>query len=141
MRFARKYGLSELWNQLTPEEQRFVSIKRAKSFAGALAHALKYPAKFLDKSTPHRLAALEAAFHKTRRVSTGGAFYRVKEVQEPGEDRELEHGFYPFCKVRLVQVREQWQSLFLLESEGRISLRAAEREAGLQCALGSESPP
>jgi hypothetical protein len=141
MRFARKYGLGELWDQLTPEEQRFVSIKRAKSFAGALGHALKYPAKFLDKSTPQRLAALEATFHKTRRVSTGGAFYRVKEVHEPGEDRELEHGFCPFCKIRLVVVHEQWQPLSALEEEGRMSLRTAEREAGLRSALGSKSPP
>jgi hypothetical protein len=141
MRFARKRGLGELWNQLAPEEQRFVSIKRAKSFAGALAHALKYPAKFLDKSTPQRLAALERAFHKTRRVSTGGAFYRVKELREPGGDQELEHAFCPFCKVRLVVVREQWQPLSILEEEGRINLRAAEREASLLGALGGESPP
>jgi hypothetical protein len=141
LRFARKYGLGEVWDQLAPDEQRFVSIKRAKSFAGALAHALKYPAKVLDKSSPQRLAALEKTFHKTRRVSTGGAFYRIKEVREPGEDRGLDHGYCPFCKVRLEQVHEQWQPLSVLEGEGRISLRAAEREAGLHTALGDESPP
>jgi hypothetical protein len=141
MRFARKHCLGELWNRLTPEEQRFVSIKRAKSFAGALAHALKYPAKFLDKSTPQRLAALEATFHKTRRVSTGGVFYRVKELREPGDERESDHAFCPFCKFRLVVVHEQWQPISALEEEGRVSLRTAEREAGLHRALGSESPP
>ncbi len=141
MRFSRKFGLSEVWDQLAPDEQRFVSIKHAKSFAGALAHALKYPAKFLDKSTPQRLAELERTFHKTRRVSTGGAFYRVKELREPGGDQELEHAFCPFCKVRLAVVREQWQPLSILEEEGRINLRAAEREAGLLGALGDESPP
>jgi hypothetical protein len=141
MRFARKHGLGELWNQLTPEEQRFVSIKRAKSFAGALAHALKYPAKFLDKSTPQRLAALEAAFHRTRRVSTGGAFYRVEELHEPGDERASDHSFCPFCNIRLVVVHEPWQPISTLEKEGRMSLRAAEREVGLRSALGSESPP
>jgi hypothetical protein len=140
LRFARKHGWGEVWDQLVPEEQRFVSIKPAKSFTGALAHALKYPAKFLDKSTPQRLAALEATFHKTRRVSTGGAFYRVEEVREPGDDRQFDHQFCPFCKVRLVRVHEPWQPISVLESEGRISLRVAEREAGLHTALGGEGP-
>jgi hypothetical protein len=141
MRFVRKYGLAELWDQLAPDERRFVSIKRSKSFAGALAHALKYPAKFLDKSSPQRLAALEKTFHKTRRVSTGGAFYRITELREPGEDREFDHAFCPFCKVRLVRMCEPWQPISVLESEGRINLRTAEREAGLHNALGGESPP
>jgi hypothetical protein len=141
MRFARKHGLGGLWDQLAPDERRFVSIKTADSFAEALGHALKYPTKFIEKSLPQRLAELERTFHKTRRVSTGGAFYRVKELREPGSDQELEHAFCPFCKVRLVMVREQWQPISILEEEGRISLRAAEREAALRLALGEESPP
>jgi hypothetical protein len=138
---VRKHGVAAAWDLISPEEQRFVSIKSAKSFAGALAHALKYPAKFLDKSTPQRLAALEKTFHKTRRVSTGGAFYRITELREPGDDRHLDHAFCPFCKVRLVQVLVPWQPLSVLEGEGRISLRLAAREAGLLSALGDESPP
>jgi hypothetical protein len=102
---------------------------------------LKYPAKFLDKSSPQRLAALEKTFHKTRRVSTGGAFYRIKELREPGDDREFDHAFCPFCKLRLVRMCEPWQPISVLESEGRINLRTAEREAGLHNALGDESPP
>jgi hypothetical protein len=132
--------LSNLWSQIRGE-QAFVSIKPAKTFAGALAHALKYPAKFLDKSTPERLAALERTFHKTRRVSTGGAFYRINDLREPGSDRELEHAFCPFCNVRLVVVREQWQPLFILEEEGRISLRTAEREAGQARVFSGAGPP
>jgi hypothetical protein len=77
----------------------------------------------------------------TRRVSTGGAFYRVTAVREPGDGTQLEHQFCPFCKVRLVVVHEQWQPMSTLEKEGRISLKAAEREAGLHNALGDESPP
>jgi hypothetical protein len=132
--------LSDLWSRIRGERS-FVSIKSAKTFAGALAHALKYPAKFLEKSSPQRLAELERTFHRTRRVSTGGAFYRITELREPGDDRQFDHAFCPFCKVRLVQVHEPWQPLSVLESEGRISLRAAEREAGLNSALGNESPP
>lgn len=141
MRYVRNQGLRGLWNQLAYNERRFVSIKRAKSFAGALAHALKYPAKFLDKSSPERLAELEKAFHRTRRVSTGGAFYRIELVREPGDDTQLEQQFCPFCKVRLVVVHEQWQPLSELEREGRINLRGVRRELGLQAALGQESPP
>lgn len=141
LRFARKHGLGEVWDQLDSDERRFVSIKRARSFVGALAHALKYPAKFLEKSSPQRLAALEKAFHRTRRVSTGGAFYRVEEVREPGDDREFDHAFCPFCKVRLVRMCEPWQPISVLEREGRINLKVAEREAGLHNALGGESPP
>jgi hypothetical protein len=132
--------LTHLWSKIRGERS-FVSIKLAKNFSCAIAHALKYPAKFLDKSTPERLAALEKTFHRTRRVSTGGAFYNLRELGEPGDDRQFDHSHCPFCYVRLVQVREQWQPFSVLESEGRISLQIAERDAGLQKALGHETPP
>jgi hypothetical protein len=142
MRSIKKDGLASLWSKLLPGEQRLVSIKLAeKGFSQALAHALQYPMKFIEKSDPQRLAALENTFHKTRRVSTGGAFYRIKHLKEPGDDRQFDHAFCPFCKVRLEQIREPWQPMSTLEAEGRISLRLAEREAGLQKALGRESPP
>jgi len=139
LRFIRNSGLERLWPQLASYEQRFVSIK-LKSFPQALAHALQYPVKFIESSTPERLAELERAFHKTRRVSTGGAFYRIKELREPGDDTQLERQFCPFCKVRLVTVHEGWQSLSELEREGRISLRVAEHEAARYSAF-RESPP
>lgn len=132
--------LSTLWSKIR-RERSFVSIKAADSFAGALAHALKYAAKFLDKSSPERLAALENTFHKTRRVSTGGAFYRVKSVHGSGEIPEHAHSCCPFCKVRLVVIHETWQPLSTLEKEGRTNLRAAVREVGLLGALGNQSPP
>jgi hypothetical protein len=132
--------LSELWSRIRGERS-FVSIKLASTFAGALAHALKYPAKFLSMSTPERLAELEKTFHGTRRVSTGGAFYRIKELHEPGDDRQFDHAYCPFYKVRLIQTLEPWQSMSVLEGEGRTSLMAAEREAGLNTALGDKSPP
>jgi len=136
----KRKELSHLWSRIRGE-RAFVSINNKKSFAGALAHALQYPTKFLHKSTPERLAALEKTFHGTRRVSTGGAFYRIKNLRELGDDRQVDHSFCPFCKVRLVQVDEPWQSLSVLESEGRISLRDAEREAGIRNVLANKSPP
>ncbi len=135
--------LSQLWTKIRGERS-FVSIKLAKTFAGALAHALKYPAKFQSKSTPERLAELEKAFHGTRRVSTGGAFYRIKELHEPGDDRQFDHAYCPefFAESAfLVQILEPWQSMSVLEAEGRTSLTAAEREAGVYKALGDKSPP
>lgn len=129
IRAARKSGLGYLWNLLAPWEQRFASIKLARNFSQALAHALQYPLKFIEKSSPDRLAALEKTFHRARRISTGGAFYRVKPAREPGDDTKLEHQFCPYCKVRLQVVHEQWQPLSVLEKEHRINLRIAQRKA------------
>jgi hypothetical protein len=140
LRFVRKHGLEGLWLQLAPHEQRFVSIK-LKSFPQALAHALQYPVKFIERSKPERLAQLERTFHKTRRVSTGGVFYRLKELREPGDDTQFECQFCPYCKVRLVTVHEGWQPLSSLESEGRINLRAAEHDASRRNVFACESPP
>ena len=126
LRFIRRNGLRNAWHALYPNEQRFVSIKRARSFSAALAHAMKYPAKFLSVSTPERLAELEAAFHKTRRFSTGGAFYRVKPMREPGEDSPI--GCCPLCGARLYEVVEPWVSMFALESEGRAGVEQVRQE-------------
>lgn len=46
--------------------------------------------------------------------------------------------FVRSVKVRLVRMCEP---MSVLESEGRINLRAAEQEAALHNALGDESPP
>lgn len=139
IRSARKYGVRNLWNALRPEEHRFVSIKRARSFQSALAHALKYPSKFVSRSTPERLAELEAAFHKTRRFSTGGMFYRLKVIREPGEDSSL--GECPLCGGRLAEVVEGWVPRFALEAEGRQDIEQARQHAGREKALQGASPP
>lgn len=125
LRFVRACGLAHAWAWLKPEERRFVSIKRARSFRAALAHALKYPAKFLSSSTPERLAALETTFHHTRRFSTGGAFYNLKPEREPGEDSR--NGACPICGARLHEIVEPWSSVFALEAEGRLNLEAVRR--------------
>jgi hypothetical protein len=139
LRFVRKYGLYHAWDTLAGSERRFVSIKRARSFRAALAHALKYPAKFLSASTPERLAQLEAVFHKTRRFSTGGAFYRVKVEREPGEDSPI--GCCPICGARLCEVVEPWVPIFDLETEGRADVEQVRREMNRARALSGSGPP
>ncbi|HVB33664.1 MAG TPA: hypothetical protein VNJ52_04720 [Patescibacteria group bacterium] len=139
IRFARKCGVRNLWNALRPCERRFASIKQARSFQAALAHALKYPSKFVSQSTPERLADLEAAFHKTRRFSTGGAFYRLKVMREPGEECSL--GECPLCGGPLVEVVEAWTPRFDLEAEGRQNIDEARHRAGRKKAFNGGSPP
>jgi hypothetical protein len=140
LRFVRKYGPRGAWSALRSWERRFVSIKRARSFRAALAHALKYPAKFLSASTPERLAELEAAFHKTRRFSAGGAFYNVKPMREPGEDSPT--GSCPHCGARLMEVSDPgWVPRFVLESEGRRDLETVRREVNRAKILSGSGPP
>jgi len=133
---ARK-ELSALWSEIRGE-RCFVSIKRARSFWAALAHALKYPAKFLTASTSERLAELEATFHRTRRFSTGGAFYNVKPLREPGEDSPV--GECPVCGARLVEVVEAWVPRFVLEAENRRDVDELRRELGRARVLSGRSP-
>jgi len=130
--------LSALWSEIRGERS-FVSIKRAKSLQAALAHALKYPAKFLSASAPERLAQLEATFHRTRRFSTGGAFYRLKYMREPGEDSPV--GSCPLCGEPLVEVTQPWVPRFLLEAEGRSDVEEVRRRVGRGRILSGPGPP
>lgn len=139
LRFIRRYGLRSAWRELSHRERRFVSIKRARSFRAALAHALKYPAKFLSASTPERLAELEAAFHRTRRFSAGGAFYNVASEREPGEDSPI--GCCPLCGARLCEVVEPWASVFELETEGRRNVEEVRREVNRARIFSGNDPP
>lgn len=120
LRFICRNGLRNASSALEPGERRFVSIKRARSFRAALAHVMECPAKFLSVSTPEHLVELEAAFHKTRRFSRGGAFYRLKPMREPGEDSPVVS--CPICGAQLCEVFEPWVPIFALESEQRAVL-------------------
>jgi hypothetical protein len=133
----KRKELSALWSKIRGERS-FVSIKPARSLSAALAHTLKYPAKFLDTSTPERLAELEATFHRTRRFSAGGAFYRVKPVREPGQDSPV--GDCPLCGARLVEVVEPWQAIFMLEFERRRNVEEVRREVGKAKILAGSGP-
>ena len=137
IRFARRCGVRNLWNALRPRERRFASIKRARGFQAALAHALKYPSKFLSQSEPERMADLEAAFHRTRRFSTGGAFYRLKVTREPGEENNL--GSCPICGSPLAEVVESWMPRFDLEAEGRRDIEQARQQAGQRKIFSGEN--
>ncbi|MHB8527083.1 MAG: hypothetical protein ACYDD2_13105 [Candidatus Acidiferrales bacterium] len=121
--------LSALWSKIRGERS-FVSIKRARSFAEALGHALKYPAKFLGSSTPERLAQLEKVFDGTRRVSASGAFYGVKIKEDSGKAKS--NGKCPKCDGQLVGHVPGHGGGFVvaneLRKEGRIDLAEARRE-------------
>ena len=134
----RRKELSALWSEIRGERS-FVSIKRARSFRAALAHALKYPAKFLSASTPERLAELEATFHGTRRFSAGGAFYNVKSEREPGQESSI--GDCPLCGSRLCEIVEPWVPRFVLEREGRRSVEDVRREVGKAKAFSASLGP
>jgi hypothetical protein len=133
---ARK-ELSVLWSEIRGERS-FVSIKCARSFHAALAHALKYPAKFLSVSTPERLAELEATFHRTRRFSASGAFYSVKPMREPGEDSPM--GECPLCGAQLLEIVEPWVPRFVLDEEDRRDVAEVRREVGRARVLVGRSP-
>jgi len=130
--------LSALWSEIRGERS-FVSIKRARTFRAALAHALKYPAKFLSASTPERLAELEATFHGTRRFSSGGAFYGVTPMRQPGEESSV--GKCPICDAQLMEIVEPWVPRFVLEGEGRRDVEQARREAGKAKVFSGAEPP
>lgn len=80
----KKKELSALWHEITGDSF-ILSIKYAEDFGRALYHAVKYPAKFADRSSPERLADLEVVFHRVRRFHTLAAFYapEVPESEAP----------------------------------------------------------
>ncbi len=77
----KKKELSALWQEITGDSF-ILSIKYAEDFGRALYHAVKYPAKFAERSSPERLADLEVVFHRVRRFHTLAAFY-APEVPDP----------------------------------------------------------
>jgi hypothetical protein len=116
--------LSERWREVCAgtvfEGSYIVSIKRARSFVHALAHALKYPGKYVSASDPERLAELEAAFHRVRRVHALGAFYNAAP-DEPGDDEAGDGDVCPECGSAMIK-RGSWEPVSKLEAEGRVDL-------------------
>jgi hypothetical protein len=101
---------------------RIVSVKVAENFKEALGHALKYPTKFLSRSSPERLAELEATLHGVRQVSTLGAFYKLPKDQE-GEGCGPE---CPRCGAALAKDSGLWP-IALLQRDGLMELGEARR--------------
>jgi hypothetical protein len=133
--------LSALWSEVRGERS-FVSIKHAKSFADGLGHSLKYAGKFLSHD-PRRLAQLEKAFHRVRRVHSFGLLYNAKPEREPGADEKLPNGFgrCPDCGAPLGEVVECYQSVRDLEAEGWRDLETARSKAGRRAVFGGKGPP
>jgi len=121
--------LSALWRKVCAgtvfEGSFIISIKRARSFSQALAHALKYPAKYVSRSDPERLADLELAFHRVRRVHSMGAFYGVKlDVRVEGGGPAC-----PLCGSALRGV-DRWRLVRGLEAEGRVDIEVCRQRVG-----------
>ena len=128
--------LARFWAEICGDGSFIISIKRAKSFEAALAHALKYPSKFFEAS-PARLAELELAFHKVRRVHALGAFYNPKIEREPGEEGPVQAGRCPVCGDVLLDTKG-WHFVDDLRREGRRDIFAARVEtARAQILTGS----
>jgi hypothetical protein len=117
--------LSRIWQRVRGDGSFIVSIKVARSFELALAHCLKYPSKFFD-APGRRLADLEKAFHRVRRVHAVASFYNPKIEREPGEEGPLEGGC-PECKAPLGEsfsTKKGWDFFDVLQKEGRRELEA-----------------
>jgi hypothetical protein len=118
-----KKQLSTLWNEIT-DGSFVLSIKYADDFSKALYHAVKYPAKFAERSTATRLAALEAVFHRVRRFHTLAAFYapEAPESEKPPTRR------CPICSEQLSEPKG-WETIAALTLRGLPDLRLAEQDA------------
>jgi len=95
--------LSKAWAKATGGLASIVSIKLRPNFASGIAHAVKYPAKYVESSTPARLAQLEVAFHGVRQIHTLARFYNVKRQEV--ED-ELDFCSCPICDAPLPEIME-----------------------------------
>lgn len=133
--------LSALWSEIRGERS-FVSIKLAKSFWGGLGHALKYAGKFISHD-PRRLAQLEQAFYRVRRVHAFGLFYNPKIEDEQGADRKSGSGpcKCPDCDGLLGETNVGWLPVPQLESDGWRDLTAARLKANRKNAFREAGPP
>ena len=109
-----------------------ISIKRAKNFEAGLAHALKYAGKFLS-TDPARLASLELAFHRVRRVHTLAAFYNA--VPKDAEAAEKAGPACPKCGSAL-KSSGPWLPIVVFQREGRHDLDEARRTANRMKVFG-----
>lgn len=129
--------LSALWHEITGDSF-ILSIKYARDFSKALYHAVKYPAKFAQRSTPERLADLEKVFHRVRRFHTLARFY-APEAPEP-EAPPIKR--CPVCDSPMSEPRG-WFLISDLKKRGLQDLEAAgvqaTRARGL--GVGDRSPP
>ena len=100
-----------------------MSLKYADSFSEALYHAVKYPAKFAERSSPRRLAELEIIFHRVRRFHTLTAFYNP---DVPKLEKQFKR--CPRCGGRMLEWF-RFEGLSELRARGLRDVREAQREA------------
>ena len=114
----KKRELSRLFTEVVGDSG-FVSIKMARSFPAALAHALKYPAQFISRSNPERLAQLEAAFHGVNRIHSMASFYNPKSGSgSPLEPDIQELMSCPVCEAEIRVIGWSMQTVMELKKEG-----------------------
>jgi hypothetical protein len=144
----KKKQLSLLWSRITPDRSFIISIKYARSLESALAHATKYPAKFLSSSTPERLADLEQSYDRVRRFHLLGAFDKRLLLPEEQKLEEQKKGEFlagrkcPHCGGQLSEPNG-WHPLSDLSRRGLKDVALVRREVGRQRVLAGigASPP
>jgi hypothetical protein len=99
----RNKQLSRAWAEATGGIAKIAYIKLRPDLAGAIAHAVKYPAKYIERSEPARLALLESVFHRVRRFHSIGRFYGAKK--QDVED-QLDFCSCPICQAPLSDIVE-----------------------------------
>jgi len=127
--------ISQLWAEITGGSF-IISIKYARSFTEALYHAVKYPAKFAERSTPARLADLELVFHRVRRFHTLAAFYNPETPKEEKPPRRK----CPVCGEPLSEP-SGWKTISELESQGLRDVEEVRSEVARLRGLGGLAPP
>jgi hypothetical protein len=135
----RERQLSKIWSNIRSDGSYIVSIKAALSFEAALGHALKYPSKFFE-APPARLAELEVAFDRVRRVHALARFYNPKIEREPGDEGPTSAGHCPICGDPLLDA-PGWHFVDELEREGRRDSDVVRIEVGRATVLTGAGPP
>lgn len=127
--------LSELWREISGGSF-ILSIKFARNFSEALFHAIKYPAKFAQRSSPRRLAYLEIVFHRLRRFHTLASFYNPEapKPEKPPAKR------CPVCGDQLSEIW-LWKTIWELRAKGLRELDEVAQDVARARGLGDRSPP
>jgi hypothetical protein len=99
----RSKQLSKAWAKATGGIARIASIKLQPDLPSALAHAVKYSAKYVELSTPQRLAELEVAFHGVRRIHRLARFHGVTKT---AAENQLDFCLCPLCRAPLGEIGE-----------------------------------
>jgi hypothetical protein len=122
--FIPQDWLSRKWSEICGDGSKIISIKSARTFRAALYHALKYAGKFLS-SDPARLAELELAFDRVRRVHTMGGFYNALHgaVQPKASPR------CPHCDGVMLDPIGPLRSVRLFEMQGIFDFDLVSRES------------